>query len=181
MADDFRLHLAVGTGRDRDVSVYAEGTAVRRAARAKAVSTGLATFDRAGAENLIDAMCAATGYRPEPQARDLDAQRRRIRLLGDELRALRAGDDTLAELAELALTRHVGDIVALAADLLYSCRSNVAADRTVAELLSELVLMADAMHMGTALTNAEARVEAHYARTQQLRKELPTSGEDPNA
>lgn len=175
---DFAVHLVLGS--DRAVSVYAAGTAARRTVKAIAVAPGGGQFDRGGAENLIDALCAATGYRPEPAARDLDTQRARIRQLGDELRALRAeGPAPLDELAELALTRHVGDVVALAADLLHSCRDRLG-DRTVAELLSELVLMADAMQLGTQLTNPAERIDAHHARIHELRRQLPTPGADPN-
>ena len=69
-----------------------------------------------------------------------------------------------------------GECVALAAELLYGCRE-LLTDRAVAEMVSELVLMADAMQLGTTLTNPEQRIAAHQVRINQLREQLPTSGE----
>jgi hypothetical protein len=177
---DFAVHLVLGS--DRAVSVYAAGTAARRTVKAIAVAPGGGQFDRGGAENLIDALCAATGYRPEPAGRDLDTQRARIRQLGDELRALRAvGPAPVDELAELALARHLGDMVALAADLLVDCADLVGGDRTVAEMVAELALMVEAAQLGTTLTNPADRIAAHHHRIHQLRQQLPPTGDDPNA
>lgn len=168
--------LTLGTERRR-LGVYSAGTAsvgVATPARATSNDHG-ANMELAQdeARRLIDQLARVTGYYPS----GIDAQRRRVRELADELRSLRTGDDTMAELADLALVRHVGDMLALAADLVHQGSDLLATDRTVQEMLSELVLMADAMQLGTELTNPAERAAAHHRRIHQLREQLPTAGD----
>ena len=174
-ADGPPVILTLGTERRR-LGVYAAGSASVGEARPTSASSNdhgaNVELPQTEARRLVDQLARVTGYYPT----GIDAQRRRVGELADELRQLRNGDDTLAQLADLALTRHAGECVALAAELLYGCRE-LLTDRAVAEMVSELVLMADAMQLGTTLTNPEQRIAAHQVRINQLREQLPTSGE----
>jgi len=159
----------------RALSVYATGSAMVRTVRTAASSAvdgaAHAQLDDENARDLVDALAAATGHYPQ----SLDAQRARIAGLTADLVAAADGDDEPAQLAELALTRHIGEMVATAADLVYRCRAYMA-DHDVAELAAELLGMVDAMRVGQDLTNPEARIAAHYRRIQELRQQLPTPG-----
>lgn len=173
------VHLTLGTER-RQLRVYAAGSNRVRVIKGTTASVAPngsgadVSMEHAEARYLVDALAASIGYYPVHP--DLDAQRARVRELAAELREVRDdGEPDTAELAELALSRHVGHHIADAAGLLLNCRDQVA-DRIVAELLSELVLMADALQLGTAGTNPESRIEAHYDRIQQLRERLPQPG-----
>lgn len=174
------VHVTLATER-RQLRVYAAGSSRVRVIKGSTASVAPngsgadVSLEHAEARYLVEALAAAIGYYPVHP--DLDAQRDRVRELAAELREVRteADEPESAELADLALARHVGHHIADAAGLLLNCRDQVA-DRTVAEMLSELVLMADALQLGTASTNPEARAESHYARIQWLRERLPQPG-----
>jgi hypothetical protein len=168
---------------ERSVSVYGPGSgrvgSVRAVSASAAVSTGGAEvgLDADGARGFIDRMCAAVHYWPENPS--LDAHRAKLRDLADELRELRAnGPSPDAELADLALARHAGQLLADAAGLIYTYRAHMA-NYAVAGIAAELVGMLDAMISGPALTNPEERIRAHKARIDDLADHLPTPGATP--
>jgi len=168
---------------ERSVSVYGPGSgrvgSVRAVSASAAVSTGGAEvgLDADGARGFIDRMCSAVRYYPEDPS--LDAHRAKLRDLAGELREVRAnGPSPDAELATLALSRHAGQLLADAAQLIYTCRDHMA-EYVVAGIAAELVGMLDAMIAGPALTNPEERIRAHKARIDDLSTHLPTPGVTP--
>ena len=168
---------------ERRLGIYANGSgrvrSVPAVSASAAVSTGGAEvgFDVDGARALVDRVAAATGYYPEDPS--LDAHRAKLRDLAGELREVRAnGPSPDAELATLALSRHAGQLLADAAQLIYTCRDHMA-EYVVAGIAAELVGMLDAMIAGPALTNPEERIRAHKARIDDLSTHLPTPGVTP--
>lgn len=178
---DRAYHLNVLPER-RQLTIYPSGSAMVRTVRMVAGSAragaGHAQLDEENARHLVDAMAAATGYYPcQP---DLDQERARIRVLADELRDRRdaAGTDAeLAELAELALSRHVGHQLADAAELIHEGGDHLD-DRTVAEMMAELAGLVDTILFATERTNPERRRRAHLDRIELLRERLPKPGTD---
>lgn len=177
MADPLFITISART---HEVRVYTPGSAIVRTAHAQSIDTDAKlSMNHQQAAGLVDAVAAATGY--YPCVPDLEAQRTQIRQLADQLRRLRAGADPEgAALAELALSRHIGHLVADAALLLHHVYDG-REDRTVQEMLSELALMIEAMQFGRPLTNPEERATAHNARIQELRQHLPRTGPAPHA
>lgn len=165
---------------ERRVGVYADGSCRVRSVKAMAASvarTGAeAGLDATAARGLVDRLAAATGYYPEDPS--LDAHREKIRELAAELVEVRFNGDTPeSELAELALSRHAGQLLAEAARTIYGCRDHMT-DYTVGQIAAELVGMVDAM-IGAGLTNPESRINAHMARIETLATHLPRSGHTP--
>lgn len=164
----------------RQLSIYASGSPVVRivnTSRASAIDgISHAQLDESDARAFVDSLAAATGHYPcEP---NIDAERARVTELAAGLRVLRGSGGEPAELAELALARHVGHHLANAAELIYLCRDHLE-DRTVAELLAEVIGMCDLMMYGHQHSNPEERIAAHRHRIQDLREQLPQPGQEP--
>jgi hypothetical protein len=168
----------------RDVAVYApHGSRVARLRPGHiswhSTRQGVETaWDADGARQLVDRLGLLLGYWPENP--DLDRQRSRVRHLAAELQAARDPDRAGttaedAELADLAMSRHVGHTVADVAYLITQAYDHTG-DRIVALLLAELNGIIDALLFAQQLTNPQDRIRGHMARIQELRQQLPRIG-----
>jgi hypothetical protein len=166
----------------RQVRVYAAGTDRVRSIQCNA--DAVATSPQGAEVSLTapqarcfqDLLAATTGYYPEDP--DLDRQRTRLRERAAELQVIRGDgepDPAAAALAELALSRHVGIMLAEVAHLVTQAYDHTG-DRTVSEMLSELGLIIEAMLYASTLTNPEGRIDGHLSRIDSLSEQLPRQG-----